>query len=96
MFSQGLVTVGNQVNKAIVEVKARMASARHDTVDRVTRYQTKYRPTADKYNKWCLPSTVPSPPSRPLPIVHAYTHTHTHTVHVPSLGFAVNDHEVPP
>ena len=44
--------MGDQVDKVVLDVKARMASARHDTVDRITDYQTKYRPAADKYNKW--------------------------------------------
>ncbi len=64
---QGVTSVGDQVGKVVVDVRARMASARHDTVDRLTEYQTKYRPTANKYNKWCAARQRPSLPSPPLP-----------------------------
>ena len=42
-----------QVDKAIAEVQGIMNTARADTVARIDKYSAKYRPVANKYNKWC-------------------------------------------
>ncbi len=50
---QGLDKVKTQVITTIANVKEKMLHARADTVGRVDKYTNKYRPYANKYNKWC-------------------------------------------
>ena len=38
---------------AIEPIQDKTATARADSVGKITTYETKYRPVADKYNSWC-------------------------------------------
>ena len=45
---------------ACAQVRDKMDTAKRDTVDRVDKYTKKYKPTADKYNKLCVLTLVPT------------------------------------
>ena len=49
---QGITSVNGSLSSAIASAQGKTASARADSVDKVTMYETKYRPLADKYNAW--------------------------------------------
>ncbi len=55
---QGITSVNSSLSSAIASVQGKTASARADSVDKVTTYEAKYRPLADKYNAWCVAVTT--------------------------------------
>ena len=50
--------MNSSLSSAIASVQGKTASARADSVDKVTTYEAKYRPLADKYNAWCVAVTI--------------------------------------
>ncbi len=54
---QGITSVNASLSSAVASVQGKTASARADSVDKVTTYEAKYRPLANKYNAWCVATT---------------------------------------
>ena len=55
---QGITSVNSSLTEAITSIRGKTASARADSVGKITTYEAKYRPHADKYNTWCVWSTA--------------------------------------
>lgn len=51
-ITSGLNDAESQIDSAIESIQKPLQNARQETVGKVTEYEYKYRPMADKYNKW--------------------------------------------